>query len=265
MTHFSRPQATCRFRIAASASLVLLALATGCATAPIGAPATAAPAPTAAATTAPATPAATTPATSSAPASASAAATSASTSAVASVATYSGPVNVLPASFGTTRVKVTADSEMGRKTGYTVSESPLVMCALPASEAPTLRKLTAARTIVLSAGETYNAQSVLEFTDPAAASAFVAEMKRIQANCPKKPDLVSATRPFPVNGANLDESVVVGSYTPNTSDGTAYFMGRKGRVVVVTVGMVVAWLAEKPQSEADHLFTAPILNVLSQV
>ena len=32
-----------------------------------------------------------------------------------------------------------------------------------------------------------------------------------------------------------------------------------------SVDIVVASLAEKPQSEADHLFTAPILDVLSQV
>jgi len=34
---------------------------------------------------------------------------------------------------------------------------------------------------------------------------------------------------------------------------------------VGSVGIVVASLSEKPQSEADHLFTAPILDVLSRV
>ena len=90
-------------------------------------------------------------------------------------------------------------------------------------------------------------------------------MQRIQASCPKKPTLVSATRPLQVTGAALDEGVVVGSHTANTSDGTVYDIGRKGRVVVVSVDIVVAPLAEKPQSEADHLFTAPILDVLSRV
>lgn len=56
-----------------------------------------------------------------------------------------------------------------------------------------------------------------------------------------------------------------GSHTPNTWDGTVYYIGRTGRVVVVSVDIVVASLAEKPQSEADHLFTAPILDVLSLV
>ncbi len=197
------------------------------------------------------------PSTASRPATASAGATT--------VATYSGPTTELPASFGTVKVKVSSDSERGRATGYEVLAAPLVVCGLPVSDAPTLKKLTAARTIVLSAGETYNAQSVLEFADSTSASAFVAEMKRIQAACPKKPTLVAATRPLPVTGFPMDEGVVVGSYTPNTSDGTAFYLGRKGKVVVVTVGIVVAALAEKPQSEADFLFTAPILNVLSQV
>ena len=54
-----------------------------------------------------------------------------------------------------------------------------------------------------------------------------AEMKRIQASCPKKPTLVSATRPLPVTGANLDEGVVVAATrrTRRTARSTTWAQG----------------------------------------
>ncbi len=181
-------------------------------------------------------------------------------------ATYSGPVDLLPASFGTVRVKVTADGPVGRAAGYERSDASLVICGLIPSSAPSLRRLTAAATVVRSAGESYEAQSVLEFSTTADATAFVAELRTIQAACPSGTAFTPATRPIPPPVPSMaDEGVVVGSYVPGGQDGSALYVARKGKVVVAVLLLVCADLAKTAQSETDHIHTGPILDVLSQI
>lgn len=197
------------------------------------------------------------------PATTSATATASTTNAGA---TYAGPTTVLPASFGTVKVKVTADGPIGRSNQYERADATILVCTITPTSLPTLRKVNAAATVVKSAGEFYNAQSVLEFTDTASATAFVAELRRVQATCPSNPTFVPATRPIPQPvPAMADEGVVVGHYVPGSQDGSAIFVGRKGRVVVVTMALVCGDLAKTANGDTDHEMTGPIMDVLSQV
>ncbi len=233
------------------------------------------------ATTATSAPSAPAPSTS-APSTASTSAPAPSASAPASIPPYAGDLTKLPASYGSTSVRLPkgttttgGPSELGT---WTAADHPILICpaALPqGNRVASLAGLVSARTMTQTGIEYLAVQSALEFRDEEAAIAFLRDLAAIQKGCTDK--LATATtsgyrggtRPLPA-GVTATEgfvvgyqaTVLVGSTQQGSVGGMAYVVARQGRSVAIVARGEAASMALTPTSvDADLARTVTAILV----